>query len=189
MSGTAYKQCRACGVGKPLEEFHRNCNTRDGRIARCKPCARIDMKLSRQRNRAWHRANNKRRYAADAEGVKAAAAAWRAAHPDRVRAVRQAHRANNLAAVRAAESEKSYRRRAAKVGARSEHVPIAWLRVLLAAGCEYCGGPGEHIEHMVPLSRGGGHAFNNITGSCAACNLSKNAKIFPDEWPAMLRSD
>jgi hypothetical protein len=34
------KQCCKCGVVKPLDEFHRNVNRRDGRVNTCKACSR-----------------------------------------------------------------------------------------------------------------------------------------------------
>lgn len=40
--------------------------------------------------------------------------------------------------------------------------------------CAYCGAGGDlHIEHVVPISRGGGHALGNIVPACEACNYSK----------------
>lgn len=42
--------------------------------------------------------------------------------------------------------------------------------------CAYCCAPWEHMDHKVPLSRGGEHAPHNVIPSCADCNLSKGAK-------------
>ena len=40
--------------------------------------------------------------------------------------------------------------------------------------CAYCGGDGEpHIEHVVPISKGGTHALGNIVPACSDCNYSK----------------
>jgi len=40
--------------------------------------------------------------------------------------------------------------------------------------CAYCGAGGDlHIEHVVPISRGGGHAIGNIIPACKDCNFSK----------------
>lgn len=33
------KKCCACGVEKPLSEFHNQAHTHDGKHPRCKPCA------------------------------------------------------------------------------------------------------------------------------------------------------
>lgn len=42
--------------------------------------------------------------------------------------------------------------------------------------CIYCGGPFEHVEHMIPLSRGGTNWPANLAPSCGDCNWSKNVK-------------
>ncbi|MFD1277447.1 HNH endonuclease [Streptomyces kaempferi] len=49
--------------------------------------------------------------------------------------------------------------------------------------CAYCGGNsgGIHMDHVVPLSRGGRHAIGNVLPACQACNLSKGAKLIV-EW-------
>jgi 5-methylcytosine-specific restriction endonuclease McrA len=48
--------------------------------------------------------------------------------------------------------------------------------ILLGDPCSYCGAPCEHIDHIVPLSRGGSGEWDNLTASCAACNMSKGAQ-------------
>jgi len=40
--------------------------------------------------------------------------------------------------------------------------------------CAYCGNGGElHIEHVVPISKGGTHAIGNVVPACERCNYSK----------------
>lgn len=40
--------------------------------------------------------------------------------------------------------------------------------------CAYCGADGDlHIEHVVPISKGGPHSIGNIIPACKDCNLSK----------------
>ena len=38
-----------------------------------------------------------------------------------------------------------------------------------------------HIDHVYPLSRGGGHTISNLVVSCADCNQRKHAKD-PEKW-------
>lgn len=48
--------------------------------------------------------------------------------------------------------------------------------------CAYCGnttGP-HHIDHMVPLSKGGKSALDNLVVACAPCNASKRDKLVED---------
>jgi 5-methylcytosine-specific restriction endonuclease McrA len=47
--------------------------------------------------------------------------------------------------------------------------------------CIYCGAKAEHLDHIIPISRGGLHKVGNLAPSCAKCNLSKSAK-FVTEW-------
>ena len=42
------KLCRRCGQTKPLGEYHRNRNTRDGRQSQCKTCMCDQMAIWRQ---------------------------------------------------------------------------------------------------------------------------------------------
>ncbi len=49
--------------------------------------------------------------------------------------------------------------------------------------CVYCGGPPEHLDHVIPQSKGGGHDIRNLVTSCARCNLSKNNKDVKDWYP------
>jgi 5-methylcytosine-specific restriction endonuclease McrA len=49
---------------------------------------------------------------------------------------------------------------------------------LLSKKCYLCGEKdSEHIDHIIPLSRGGSHSIGNLLGACSACNLSKGAKL------------
>ena len=51
--------------------------------------------------------------------------------------------------------------------------------------CFYCGKPVEdfHIDHIIPLSRGGAHCEGNWVVTCPQCNLSKNAKTAHEFMP------
>lgn len=50
--------------------------------------------------------------------------------------------------------------------------------------CYYCGqkvGDTYHVDHVVPLSRGGSNSPENLVVACVHCNLSKSNKL-PHEW-------
>lgn len=57
--------------------------------------------------------------------------------------------------------------------------------------CVVCGGPFEHIDHNVPLIRGGSHTLDNLVPLCADHNLAKSgrcpyrfyAELFPGLAP------
>ncbi len=50
--------------------------------------------------------------------------------------------------------------------------------------CAYCSADlhfGYHLDHVVPLSRGGQHTIGNLVGACPRCNCSKGQKLL-SEW-------
>jgi len=51
------------------------------------------------------------------------------------------------------------------------------------ATCKYCGrfAPDGEPDHVIPLSRGGTDALDNLAWACAACNGSKGSKTV-QEW-------
>jgi len=99
-----------------------------------------------------------RQWRADhSEKAKKGARAYRAAHPDAVRATWQRYRARRLGNGVFVVTAKDERR-------------------LRAQPCYLCGvAPSEHIDHIIALSRGGRHSIGNLAGACANCNLSKGA--------------
>lgn len=45
--------------------------------------------------------------------------------------------------------------------------------------CQYCGRKAEdgHVDHIIPLSRGGTDRLDNLAWSCSECNQRKNARL------------
>lgn len=132
----------------------------------------------REHVRAWKAANRERQreywrkwYAANAaenaEKNRAKSAAWRASNP-----------------VRAREKEfaNANLRRARLVGAAvGETVDRAAVVESDASTCYLCGKHCEaadiHLDHVVPLSRGGQHVMANLRVTHAACNMRKGARL------------
>ncbi|MDA2945590.1 MAG: HNH endonuclease [Actinomycetota bacterium] len=52
--------------------------------------------------------------------------------------------------------------------------------------CQYCGGPADSIDHILPRSRGGPHVWENLVAACRPCNLSKRDRT-PEEAGMSLR--
>jgi 5-methylcytosine-specific restriction endonuclease McrA len=46
--------------------------------------------------------------------------------------------------------------------------------------CQYCGATADSIDHIMPRSRGGQHAWDNVAAACRPCNLAKRDRT-PDE--------
>jgi 5-methylcytosine-specific restriction endonuclease McrA len=43
--------------------------------------------------------------------------------------------------------------------------------------CQYCGGPAETVDHLVPRSRGGAHSWENVVAACKSCNSKKRDRL------------
>ncbi|MHB8682390.1 MAG: HNH endonuclease [Acidimicrobiales bacterium] len=43
--------------------------------------------------------------------------------------------------------------------------------------CQYCGSAAESIDHVVPRSRGGLHAWDNVVAACRRCNTRKEDRL------------
>lgn len=46
--------------------------------------------------------------------------------------------------------------------------------------CAYCGGKFEHIDHVIPMIKGGYHCLANLRPACKLCNLRKGRKSYKD---------
>ena len=53
--------------------------------------------------------------------------------------------------------------------------------------CQYCGAAAESIDHVVPRSRGGLHAWDNVVAACRRCNTRKEDRL-PHEAGLVLRT-
>lgn len=51
----------------------------------------------------------------------------------------------------------------------------------LGRRCLYCLEPASHLDHVVPLAKGGRHAIWNLVPACIDCNMGKRAS-HPLTW-------
>jgi 5-methylcytosine-specific restriction endonuclease McrA len=67
-------------------------------------------------------------------------------------------------------------------------VPLSRRAVFARDGhrCQYCNRAAENIDHVLPRSRGGPHAWDNVVASCRACNARKEDRL-PAEAGLTLR--
>lgn len=53
--------------------------------------------------------------------------------------------------------------------------------------CCYCDAHATHLDHVMPISKGGEDIESNMVPACAACNLAKGPKTLA-EWSESFRS-
>jgi 5-methylcytosine-specific restriction endonuclease McrA len=61
-------------------------------------------------------------------------------------------------------------------------VPLSRRAVFARDGhrCQYCSHAAENIDHIVPRSRGGEHAWENVVASCRSCNARKEDRTLAE---------
>ncbi|MFI2242392.1 HNH endonuclease [Streptomyces chrestomyceticus] len=80
------------------------------------------------------------------------------------------------------------RKRAEEYGVKHEAYSRTAILTRWDHRCAYCGGWAQHLDHVVPLSKGGADVESNMVPACALCNLSKGAKTLA-EWAGTFGPD
>jgi 5-methylcytosine-specific restriction endonuclease McrA len=171
----ATKVCNRCRRKRPSTAFYRLAATVDGLTRECKKClnarraAHKKANLARERSRQAAYAKTpkqreKRRewYRQNIENSRASTRKRYRANHDRARAKRDVRRARK----RAVPHETISRH---KVFDRDKGI------------CHICKKPVAlqkmHLDHLIPLSRGGPHTYANVRVAHAVCNLRKSNKL------------
>ena len=81
------------------------------------------------------------------------------------------------------------KRRARKLGCENNLTAGQWNIIKAAYGyrCAYCGKKPKLLtkDHIIPLSKGGGHTANNIVPACRSCNSRKHIARPPNFQPIL----
>lgn len=139
---------------------------------------------SRERRRQWKaehpervRETKRRWSAANREKERERVRLWAKSNTDKLREYRTTHREEHRV--------RQLSRRARKRAAEGTHT-VADVQAQLKrqrGKCYYCGCKLDkyHVDHVVPLDRGGRNSPDNLVIACPICNLSKHNKL-PHEW-------
>lgn len=138
--------------------------------------------------RNWMQANRERinelgrkRYYADHEKTKEMIRRKYQRNAEKLRIKQSIYKRNNPLLHRIREAVR--RARANNSGGRFTKAEALQRFEQQGGRCYYCGCILEvyHLDHVVPLSRGGSNDISNIVCACVSCNLSKRAKLI-SEW-------
>jgi 5-methylcytosine-specific restriction endonuclease McrA len=182
-----YEQpCKACRRADARTYAHspRGAETRAARLAR-EAAERAALRpapltLEQRRERARERARQRR--LADPEGTRARMRRHMEQNRERIYARNREASKRNRWVFRAAKA----RRRAA---VRECEMPVRprdlrRLVVLQDGRCFWCDGAlglSPHVDHIIPLARGGTGDVWNVALSCPTCNVRKQAQL-PLDW-------
>src|SRR5690554_4089856 len=145
----AERTCPVCGASLAGKRPHAVYCSRSCKSKACHARIRQGSEKERQRNRARYLKERERRIAQAVEYARR--------HPEKSR----------LSKIR---------RRSLKAAADINYVSTKdWTRLVrrFEGRCAYCGASGPlHMDHIVPLARGGRHGIGNLLPACASCNCS-----------------
>lgn len=70
--------------------------------------------------------------------------------------------------------------RAREMGRRANLELVEWLMLLVKYKfrCAYCGRIFETMDHILPISSGGGTTLTNVVPCCKDCNTAKGASVW-----------
>ena len=172
------KQCPQCRKTKPEVEFSKHHRSLDGLQVYCKVCTA-------------ERFHNYRRD--HLEATRASWLRWRKKHPitpserERKEAWSKVYRREHPEVVREA-MKKQYKKRvkAGKIKPYKDRIEeqkaanTKWRKANRDKGfCHICGRAvfheNWHLDHIIPLSRGGEHSYRNVAVSHPVCNIRKAA--------------
>lgn len=187
MANTTNKVCYTCKQEKPASDFYPHKASKDGLHPNCLPCetekrylreSRVSPEEKERRRQAkrdydvvYNKKHKKARqvrekelYAIRREDKIKCAARWSKANPARRRAISQNYK---------------YGRRAAEGAKISSRELQDWIDSQDKV-CVYCSSScpeSYHIDHIIPLAKGGQHCTSNLAIACPTCNLRKSDKM------------
>ena len=155
------RKCSRCERVLPESDYNKNSRDRFGLARWCRRC-------SAQRSEQWYSDNRELQVCRASE--------WSREHPERRKEIANAWARRNPESGR----QSTQRRRTRKVSNGVFKVADRDLLRLTSASCYHCGASSEHIDHIIPISRGGSHSIGNLGPMCAQCNQSKGAKTYAE---------
>lgn len=204
------KYCPKCQQTLDLDMFGPNKYRKDGLQSYCTPCRKgyyheekaKDPTKHYLRSKKWRETNKEYKAQKDREWAeknrektREYKRRWKENHKEQNRQINKEYCLKNkeIRSIKNREWRKNNpekhrlkeaRRRARKRQNGIFEVSDKEVKRMLQKPCFYCGGKSEHIEHIIPIARGGAHSIGNLVQSCGDCNWSKNSRLIV-EWKRM----
>lgn len=193
--------CCVCGERKPRSAM-KKIFIRTGKVGqgRCRAChyarerereaahpgqakARSDRWV--EKHRVEHNENNRRSKEKRRVANLAYNAAYREAHREKLRLAGRVYSASHPEQHKA--TTRTWRARRKNAGGSHTAADVARQTTAQKGRCFWCRKPlpvgkARHVDHVMPLSRGGSNGPENIVIACQTCNQRKSWKL-PHEWP------
>lgn len=178
------KTCSKCKETKPVDEFHKSKQNKDGYRGSCKPCMNSSSRAYHHANRDELNAKGREYWAETREDRAAQRVIYRAENRQQIAEANRSYYIERRPQIiaRTAEYramnphvnwEGHYREKTRSLGltATVESFTLDELTARYGNACFHCGGEFQELDHYpTPVSRGGGHTIENCKPSCTPCN-------------------
>ena len=172
------KQCSKCGETKPITEYHRDKNTKDGYVQSCKSCVKIKSQKWLENNRQYNKLKCKQNYNAKPQEYKNRTLKWFKENPDLKKANDKKYQIEHPEVYRL--SRHRYKTRKLQNGV-FDISKKEWQKIY-SSPCIYCGSTEKiQADHVIPIAKGGTHSIGNLVPACQPCNGSKRERTIT-EW-------
>lgn len=186
---TGAKKCKRCKYTKTLAEFPSDRGSTDGLSNECLTCGRERHKINSETIEGYYSTLDKNSRARNNKRTtKEIIVDREKAHPKgtkRCKKCRQEYSLCNFYSDRGEKdglghSCKSCHKKTTQDQRKSVAIQY-WLNHNIPLECYVCGGPYDHIDHVIPLSLHGPDMPNNLLPMCSIHNSSKyNSPL--DQW-------
>lgn len=173
-------KCRSCNIILDKSNFNKDSRYVSGYSGECRECSKNRKKKEYIKHRAkilnrsksWYVANKDKKREYDKIYKKNITEDKRKLRIEYQRRYRKTDRGRSI-------TISHLHNRRAKIKNIVPHSEISNI-IRRSKKCYWCGVPLKnkkvHIDHYVPLAKGGLNSIENLVVSCAKCNLTKNAK-------------
>jgi 5-methylcytosine-specific restriction endonuclease McrA len=159
--------CKACGIEKPLSEFHRNSHNNDGYNGKCKSCRKIQSIGY---------------YKTHAKSSNASTKRYRDSHPEKVKQMADDYKKNHPEKVRAMYALKNHRKKGYKTTVTTAFVESLFINTTHCSLCgrelfsEYGSGLTKASKSLDRINNETELREDNIWIICYDCNSIKRDK-------------
>lgn len=148
----------------------------------CVICASESLKKYQNDNREKINEYARKRAKKHAAKINAYRDTWAAKNPDKIKAYAKTHKTRHRESINAKNANRRAMIRLAEGSFTPKQIQekINYQRGRCANCTEKLLGK-YHIDHVMPLSKGGSNYITNIEILCPGCNIAKSARL-PEEW-------
>ncbi len=159
------KQCPACLNWYPrsIVYFNRDKGRKDGLCHHCKECSKKKTKKHYKEHPEYYQEYTK-------------------THVEQINQHTRNYHRTHVKEILLLNRNREIRRKGAQGTYTAQDIQKQYANQ--KGKCYYCHikmGRDYHVDHVIPLSRGGSNDPSNLVLACPHCNLSKNSKL-PHEW-------